>query len=149
MLENIYSDEYFMKKAFEEAQLAFENDEVPVGAVVVNNNQIIGKGHNQVEMLNDVTAHAEILALTAASNFFGSKYLENCKIYVTLEPCAMCATAISSAQISEIIYGATDPKKGFSLFLPSLINSKIIVKKGIYEEKSSELLKEFFRKKRL
>jgi len=148
MFPENYDDAYFMRKALDEALVANEEDEIPVGAVVVCNEQIIGKGHNSVEMLNDVTAHAEILALSAASNYLGSKYLENCKIYVTLEPCAMCASAISAAQVKEIIYGPKDPKKGYSLFIPSLLHPKTMVRKGILEEECTKLLKDFFRKKR-
>lgn len=145
---SVFSDENFMKKAFEEAQKANDLDEVPVGAVVVCKNKIIGKGFNQVEKLNDVTAHAEMLAITAASNFLGSKYLEDCKIYVTLEPCAMCAAAINSAQIMEVVYAAKDPKKGFTLYTPAIIHPKVLVKKGILEDECSQILKDFFKKKR-
>ena len=129
-------------------KLAAIDDEIPVGAVIVAGKQVIGKGHNSVEMLNDVTAHAEILALGAASNFMGAKYLENAKIYVTLEPCAMCAAALSAAQVREIIYATKDPKKGYSLYIPSLLHPKTKVKSGIMEKESAELLKEFFMKKR-
>jgi tRNA(adenine34) deaminase len=143
-----YHDEFFMRKALEEAMIALEDGEIPVGSVVVYNNQIIGKGHNSVEVLNDVTAHAEILAISAAGNYLGSKYLEDCRIYITLEPCAMCAAAINAAQLKEIIYGAKDPKKGFSLYIPSLLHPKSKVKKGIMEEECMEILNEFFKKKR-
>lgn len=148
MLKKIFSDEFFMQKALEEAKLAATENEIPVGAVIVAGNQIIGKGHNSVELLNDVTAHAEILALGAACNYMGAKYLENAKIYVTLEPCAMCASALNAAQVREIIYGTKDPKKGYSLYVPSLIHPKSIVKKGIIEEECSRLIREFLRKKR-
>jgi len=141
-------DKYYMNKALAEARHAFEEDEVPVGAIVVCNNQIIGKGYNQVEKLNDVTAHAEMLAITAASAYLGSKYLQKCKIYISLEPCVMCAAAISAAQFSEVIYAAKDPKKGYSLFKPGILHPKTIVKTGVLSEESESLLKEFFRKKR-
>jgi len=148
MLEENKQDEFFMKKALNEAKMANFDDEVPVGAVVVCEGKVIGKGYNQVEKLNDVTAHAEILALTAASNYLGSKYLKKCKIYVTLEPCPMCAAAINAAQLDEVFFGTDDPKQGFSIFQPSLIHSKIKIKKGIFKEESEELLKSFFKKKR-
>lgn len=145
---SIFSDEYFMAKALEEAKAAYDEGEVPVGAVVVCNNRIVGKGHNQVERLNDVTAHAEMLAITAASNFLGSKVLTNCKLFVTLEPCAMCATAIYNARIGQLVYGAKDDKKGYTLYTPSLRHPKSVVKKGILEEQCSDLLKQFFEQKR-
>jgi tRNA(adenine34) deaminase len=148
MISGNFNDEYFMKKALEEAGKALEEDEIPVGAIIVCQDHIIGKGHNSVERLNDVTAHAEILAITAASNFMGAKYLTECKIYITLEPCPMCAAAIAAAQIKEVIYGAKDPKKGYSLWIPSLLHPKTKVKKEIFNEESSELLKNFFSKKR-
>ena len=148
MLKKDFSDDFFMQKALEEAKLAADEDEIPVGAVIVAGNQVIGKGHNSVELLNDVTAHAEILALGAASNFMGSKYLENARIYVTLEPCAMCAAALNAAQVREIIYGTKDPKKGYSLYQPSLIHPKSKVKRGILEAECSGLIREFLRKKR-
>jgi len=110
---SVYSDDYFMKKAIQEAQLAFDAGEVPVGAVVVCNNVVIAKAHNQVEILNDITAHAEILAITAAANYLGSKYLDDCKMYVTLEPCVMCAGALKWSRISRLVYGASDDKGGF------------------------------------
>ena len=140
--------EYFMSIALKEARKALEEDEVPVGCVIVSENQIIGKGYNQVERLKDVTAHAEILAITASENFFGNKYLNGCCIYVTLEPCIMCASAIGWAQISMLVYGASDPRKGFTLFEPSPLQPKTIVEFGIMENESSVLMREFFKKKR-
>jgi len=148
MITGKFPDEYFMKKAFEEAKTAFEEDEIPVGAVVVSNGYVIGKGHNSVENLRDVTAHAEIIAITAACNYLGSKFLENCTIYVTLEPCAMCAAAIGAAHIKNIVFSTKDPKKGYSLYIPTLLHPKTKVKRGILEEESSALLKDFFKKKR-
>jgi len=141
--------EYFMSLALKEAKFALKTDEIPIGAIIVANNQIVGKGYNQVERLKDVTAHAEIIALTAASNYFSNKYLKGCIIYVTIEPCMMCAAAIGWAQIDQVVFGAPDPKKGFSLFTPSPLHPKTIVESGILEEECGELLKEFFRKKRL
>lgn len=140
--------EYYMREAIREAKLAMENDEVPIGAVIVCNNKIIARGHNQVELLKDVTAHAEMICLTAASNALNSKYLTTSEIYVTLEPCMMCATAISWAQISKIYYAASDIKKGFTLFDPSPFNGKVIINKGLCEAEASLLLKNFFISKR-
>ena len=119
-METTFDDNYFMKKALEEAETAFERDEVPVGAVVVANNRIIGRGHNLTERLNDVTAHAEMQAVTAAANFLGAKFLIDCTLYVTLEPCAMCAGALYWAQLSRVVYAAKDPKRGFLKTGPEL-----------------------------
>ena len=143
-----YNDDYFMKKAYDEACLAYDEGEVPIGAIVVCNNQIIGRGHNQVEKMNDVTAHAEIIAISAASNHLGSKYPENCKMYVTLEPCAMCASAISFSHISEIICGTNDPKRGFSLYSPKIFPAKTKIRFGIMQELCNDLLIKFFKPKR-
>ena len=115
-MENIFDDTYFMRKALQEAEAAFEKGEIPVGAVVVVDNRIIARAHNLTEMLNDVTAHAEMQAITAAANFLGGKYLQNCTLYVTLEPCQMCAGALYWSQISTIVFGATDEKRGFVRF---------------------------------
>jgi len=144
----LYTNEYFMKEALKEAQKAFDFDEVPVGAVVVANNKIIARGHNLTETLNDVTAHAEMQAITAAANALGGKYLKDCTLYVTLEPCVMCAGALSWAQVSKIVYGASDTKKGFSLVTNNLLHPKTEVQKGLLEEECGKLLKEFFLKKR-
>lgn len=143
-----FNDEYFMKKAFEEACTAFDEGEVPIGVVVVCNNQIIGRGHNQVEKMNDVTSHAEIIAITAAANFLGSKFLEDCRIYITLEPCVMCAAAISFAHIPVVIYGAKDPKKGFSIYSPKIFPAKTKIRFGVMQEQCNELLVRFFKSKR-
>jgi len=145
---NPFNNEYFMKKAYEEACLALEQGEVPVGAVVVYNNQIIGRGHNQVEKMNDVTSHAEIIAITAASNYLGSKYLEDSRIYVTLEPCVMCAAAISFAHIEHIIIGTKDPKRGFSLYTPKIFPAKTKMRFGVMQELCNEILLNFFKIKR-
>jgi tRNA(adenine34) deaminase len=144
----VYSDEYFMREALKEAKKAFDLDEIPVGAIVVCNNKIIARAHNLTERLNDVTAHAEMQAITAAANFLNGKYLDECTLYITLEPCAMCAGALSWAQAGKIVYGASDTKRGFNLISHQLLHPKTKVIKGILEEECSALLKEFFRNKR-
>jgi len=143
-----FPHEYFMSLALKEAKKALEEDEVPIGAIIVIQNQIIGKGYNQVERLNDVTAHAEIIAITAGSNYFNNKYLKDCTLYVTIEPCMMCAAAMGWAQIQKVIFGALDPKKGFTLFNPSPLHPKATVEGGILEEECAELVSEFFKRKR-
>lgn len=142
-----FNDEYFMKRALQEANLAFGKNEVPVGAVIVMNNQIIAKAHNLVETLNDVTAHAEMQAFTAASDYLGGKYLTDCTLYVTLEPCQMCAGASYWAQLGKIVYGASDLSRGFSATNIKL-HPKTKVVGGVLEEESSLLLKQFFIEKR-
>lgn len=142
------NDEYFMRFALKEAQDALMEDEVPVGAVVVTNGQIIGKGHNRTQVLHDVTAHAEMQAITAASNYLGAKYLNDCTLYVTLEPCVMCAGALAWAQIGRVVYAASDPKKGYSLIHQNLLHPKTEVCQGVLEAEAAQLLKEFFDKKR-
>jgi tRNA(adenine34) deaminase len=138
-----------MAKALELAMDAFDNDEVPVGAIVVaEGKKIIGKGVNQTEQLHDVTAHAEILAITAASNFLGAKYLKNCTLYVTLEPCVMCAGALAWSQIDRVIFGAYDRKKGFSLIQQPVLHPKTDIIGGILQSESETLLKNFFKKLR-
>lgn len=144
-------DEYYMSLALRQAEEAFDADEVPVGAVVVCNGKVIATGFNQTERLNDVTAHAEMIALTAAENNLGGKYLPQCTLYVTVEPCIMCAGALGWSQIGRIVYGASDPKRGFTLFCGdnlSPLHPKTIVTKGVMEEESSELMKQFFKNKR-
>ena len=143
-----FSDEYFMKKAFSEALLAFEKGEVPVGAVVVANKKIIARAHNLTETLNDVTAHAEMQAITAAANLLGGKYLDDCTLYVTVEPCIMCAGALGWSQIGKIIFGASDEKRGYKKFAPKSLHPKTEVVGGVFETECSELMQEFFRKKR-
>ena len=145
---SVFSDEYFMKEALKEAQKAFEEDEVPVGAVVVCNKQIIARAHNMTEKLNDATAHAEMLAITAAENFLGSKYLKDCTLYVSLEPCVMCAGACYWTQVSRIVYGAEDDRHGHKKSGDKLLHPKTKIEGGIMEEASSKLLKHFFQKKR-
>jgi len=143
-----FSDEYFMKQAMQEAYKAFEADEIPVGAIVVSNNRVIARAHNLTERLNDVTAHAEMQAITSAANFLGGKYLKDCTLYVTLEPCNMCAGALAWSQITRIVYGAKDEKRGFSRFTPSPLHPKTEVVSGIMEDESSELIRSFFTRKR-
>ena len=137
-----------MREALKEAQKAFAADEVPVGAVVVCAGQIIARGHNLTEKLNDVTAHAEMQCVTAAANHIGGKYLDECSIYITLEPCVMCAGALFWSQVKEIIYGAPDPKRGYTSLSQSILHPKTKVINGIEEEACSEILKAFFIKKR-
>ena len=143
-----FSDEYFMNEALKEAYKALEEKEIPVGAVIVAEHQIIARGHNQTEALSDVTAHAEMLAITAAANMLGTKYLNQCTLYVTLEPCVMCASATAWAQIDRIVYGAADPKAGYSRIIQDLIHPKTKVSAGILSEVCGELMSSFFRDKR-
>ncbi len=145
---DLYSDEYFMNEALKEASIAYDKDEVPIGAVIVHNNKIIARAHNLTESLNDVTAHAEMQAFTAAENYLGGKYLHDCTIYVTLEPCVMCAGASYWSQISKIVYGASDQKRGFSNINQKLIHPKTKVITGVLENNCSNLLIDFFKKKR-
>ncbi len=149
MTLTIHSDEHFMREALKEAQKAFIADEIPVGAVVVCNKQIIARAHNLTERLNDATAHAEMQAFTSAENYLGSKYLNECTLYVTLEPCVMCAGAAFWTQIGEVVYGAKDEKRGFTLLGKKILHPKTKVRFGILETECSEILKEFFRKNRL
>ena len=144
----VFSDESFMKEALKEAQKAFDRDEVPVGAVVVSKNRVIARAHNLTEALTDVTAHAEMQAITAAANFIGGKYLKNCTIYVTLEPCPMCASALYWAQATKVVFGASDEKRGFSTISKKLLHPKTQVVGGVMENECAELMIEFFRKKR-
>ena len=129
----------------QQAEMAFEAGEVPVGAVIVAQNKVIAKAHNQTEILTDVTAHAEILAITAASQYFGAKYLQDCTLYVTLEPCMMCAGALYWAQIGQIVFGAKDPKRGFSLVSPLQTHPKTLVRHGVMEQECQELIQKFFK----
>ncbi|MFL5765983.1 MAG: nucleoside deaminase [Bacteroidia bacterium] len=144
----VFSDESFMKEAFKEAQKAFELDEVPVGAVVVCSNRIIARAHNLTERLNDVTAHAEMQAITSAANFLGGKYLNECTLYITLEPCVMCAGAIAWSQLGKLVYGASDTKRGFRLLDQKVLHPKTEVISGIMADESAALLKAFFQRKR-
>ena len=144
----ILSDTYFMQKALQEAPIAFEQGEVPVGAVITIGERIIAKAHNLTEKLTDVTAHAEMQAITAASEYLGGKYLMDCTLYVTLEPCVMCAGALYWSQIGRLIYGATDSKRGYHLF-GNLLHPKTQVVQGVLEEPCSQIVKDFFLQRRL
>jgi len=146
-MENPFDDTYFMKKAFQEAEVAYEDDEIPVGAVIVVENRIIARAHNLTERLTDVTAHAEMQAITAASNFLGGKYLHNCTLYVTLEPCQMCAGALYWSQISNIVYGAKDEQRGCGV-MGTKLHPKTKIKGGILAEEASQLMTRFFLEKR-
>lgn len=144
----VFSDEHFMKEAYREALYASDHNEVPVGAVVVCNNRIIARAYNQTEQLNDCTAHAEMIALTSAFNFLGSKYLPDCEIFVTLEPCVMCAGALHWSQVKRVVYGAKDLKKGFSLIEQPLLHPKTKVSTGIMARECEQLLLDFFKRLR-
>jgi tRNA(adenine34) deaminase len=146
-MENIFTDEYFMKKALQEAETAFDKEEIPVGAIIVIDNKVIARSHNLTELLNDVTAHAEMQSITAAANFLGGKYLKDCTLYVTLEPCQMCAGALYWSQISKIVFGARDEQRGF-LTLGTKLHPKTQVKQGVLAQESADLMKRFFAKKR-
>ncbi|GAB5551073.1 MAG: nucleoside deaminase [Saprospiraceae bacterium] len=147
MLE-VYSDDHFMRQALRQAELAYDLGEIPVGAVVVCQQQIIARGHNTTEQLKDVTAHAEIIALTAAANFLDSKYLADCTLYVTLEPCVMCAGALFWSQIGKVVYGASDLKRGFMRFGKELLHPKTVVAAGVLELEAADLLQQFFKARR-
>lgn len=141
-------DQKYMREALAEAKIALEDGEIPIGAVVVCKGRIIGRGHNMTERLNDPTAHAEMIAITAATEALGGKYLEDCTLYVTVEPCPMCAGALNWAQVPRIVYGAPDPKRGSTLFSPSLFHPKTTLSGGILQEDCATLMKEFFKEKR-
>ncbi|MDD2437528.1 MAG: nucleoside deaminase [Massilibacteroides sp.] len=145
---SLLDDTYFMKQALLEARIAAEEGEIPVGAVVVCNDRIIARAHNQTERLNDPTAHAEMLAITAATGVLGAKYLTNCRLYVTVEPCIMCAGAIGWAQIGTVIYGARDEKKGYSSFSPLAMHPKATIKMGVLEQECAAEIVAFFKKRR-
>ncbi len=138
----------YMQMALAEAQKAYHMGEIPVGCIIVADNQIVGRGHNLTETLQDVTAHAEIQAITAAASTLGGKYLPQCTLYVTLEPCVMCAGAIGWAQIRRIVYGAADDKRGFTRFAPQALHPKCTISTGILEEECKQLVQTFFRNKR-
>ena|ERR1700741_2902246 len=144
----LFSDEYFMNEALKEARKAFEAEEVPIGAVIVGENKIIARGHNLTERLNDVTAHAEMQAITSAANHIGGKYLNDCILYVTIEPCPMCAGALYWSQVSKIVYGAKDEKRGFSKNATNMLHPKTQVVSGVLEEPCAELMRSFFKNKR-
>ena len=142
------NDEKFMREALREAHAAMEDGEIPIGAVVVWRGRIIGRGHNQTEQLHDATAHAEMIAITAATQAMGGKYLADCTLYVTVEPCPMCAGAMAWSQVGSVVYGAPDPRRGFSIFQPSLLHPKTLVSGGVLADECSELMVEFFKGKR-
>ena len=141
-------DNFYMKKALEEARLAFAKDEIPVGAVVVCADKIIARSHNLTETLTDVTAHAEMQAITAAANALGGKYLNDCTLYVTVEPCVMCAGAIGWSQLGRLVYGAADPKRGFTVFAPGALHPKTEVAGGVMADECGALMRDFFRARR-
>lgn len=147
-MSGILNDEYFMRQALNEAKIAFDQDEVPVGAVIVCQGRIIARSHNLTEKLNDVTAHAEMQAITAASNILGGKYLNDCTLYVTLEPCPMCAGGLLWSQISRIVYGAGDEKRGYTQFSPKILHPKTQIQGGVLKEECAALLTVFFKKTR-
>lgn len=144
---DIFTDEFFMKKALQEAEAAFEKGEVPVGAVIVIDNKVIARSHNLTELLNDVTAHAEMQAITSAANFIGGKYLRDCTLYVTLEPCQMCAGALYWSQITKIVFGASDENRGF-VKMGTQLHPKTVVVGGVMEKECALLMRAFFRMKR-
>jgi tRNA(adenine34) deaminase len=146
-MENIFNDEYFMKRALQEAEMAFDRGEIPVGAVIVVNDTIIARTHNLTELLNDVTAHAEMQAITSAANALGGKYLKNCTLYVTLEPCQMCAGALYWSQITKIVFGASDEKRGYRA-LGTQLHPKTAVVSGVLAGESRDLMRRFFEEKR-
>lgn len=148
MSMSIRDDEYFMREALKEAEKAYQKDEVPVGAIIVWKNKIIARSHNLIEQLNDVTAHAEMQAITAATNYIGGKYLKECTIYVTLEPCPMCAGAIAWAQLDELVFGAYDLKRGYSLFSETILHPKTKVKKAVLADECKDIIQKFFSEKR-
>ena len=141
-------DERYMREALKEARAALDEGEIPIGAVVVSRGRIIGKGHNMTERLHDPTAHAEMIAITAATEALGGKYLTDCVLYVTVEPCPMCAGGLNWAQVGKIVYGAPDPRRGYSMFSPSLLHPKTEVVSGILDEESLDLLTAFFQERR-
>lgn len=145
---NPFTDEYFMQQALAEARLAAAEGEVPVGAVIVCNGRIIARAHNQTERLNDPTAHAEMIAVTSAVNALGAKYLNDCRLYVTVEPCVMCAGALAWSQIGSIVYGASDEKRGYARYAPDALHPKTIVKKGVLADACAAEMKRFFQHKR-
>lgn len=148
MEEQNKKDEEFMKRALMEAQKAFDEDEIPVGAIIVCQGKIISRAHNLTEMLHDVTAHAEMQAITSGANMLGGKYLKDCTLYVTVEPCVMCAGAIGWAQISRVVYGAPDEKRGYSRYAPNALHPRTTVTSGVLEGECKELMQSFFAQKR-
>ncbi|MDU1890021.1 MAG: nucleoside deaminase [Dysgonomonas sp.] len=147
-MTSILNDEYFMRQALNEARMAYDKGEVPIGAVIVCQGRIIARAHNLTEALNDVTAHAEMQAITSAANVLGGKYLTDCILYVTLEPCPMCAGGLLWSQISKIVYGAKDEKKGYSKFSPSILHVKTQIVSGVLQEECATLMRDFFKERR-
>lgn len=145
----MFSDDYFMKMALMEAEEALTEDEIPIGAVIVLNNKVIARGHNHTQLLNDVTAHAEMEAITAAANHLGAKYLNDCTLYVTVEPCVMCAGAIAWAQLGTLVYGASDLKRGFTTLNSPVLHPKTVIRSGVLGEECEIIMKSFFEKKRI
>ena len=148
MKETDNKDEQFMRKAIYEAERAAEEGEIPIGAVIVCNDRIISRAHNLTEKLHDVTAHAEMQAITAAADLLGGKYLSDCTLYVTVEPCVMCAGAIGWAQIGRIVYGASDEKRGYQLYAPRALHPKAVVTRGVLEAECRQMMQDFFKQKR-
>jgi len=148
MEPSLFTDEYFMKEALKEAQKAFDMDEVPVGAVIVTRDRIIARAHNMTQKLQDVTAHAEMIAITSASNYLGAKYLIDCTLFVTLEPCLMCASALKWAQLDRVVFGAGDPREGFSRWRQPVLHPKTLIVPGVLDEQSAHLMKQFFLNRR-
>jgi tRNA(adenine34) deaminase len=146
-MNDIFTDEFFMKKAYQEAEIAFEKGEIPVGAVIVIDNKVIARTHNLTELLHDVTAHAEMQAITSAANFIGGKYLKDCTLYVTLEPCQMCAGALFWSQIFKIVFGASDENRGYQK-MGTQLHPKTQVVSGVLEKECGDLMKAFFKNKR-
>ncbi len=146
-MENLFTDDYFMKKALQEAEMAFEKGEIPVGAIIVIDNKVIARSHNLTELLHDVTAHAEMQSITAAANFLGGKYLKNCTLYVTIEPCQMCAGALYWSQISKVVFGARDEQRGF-LTMGTQLHPKTQVIQGVMANEASDLMIRFFASRR-
>lgn len=142
------TDEDYMRLALSEARAAFDEGEIPVGAVVVNKGRVIARAHNQTETLHDVTAHAEMLAVTSAANLLGGKYLTDCTLYVTVEPCTMCAGALGWAQVARVVYGASDPKRGYTSYAPHALHPKASTTSGVLEKECTTLMQEFFRLRR-
>ena len=145
---NNNDDEKYMRMALAEAQKAYEADEVPIGAVIVSRGQVIARGHNLTETLTDVTAHAEMQAITSATNMLGGKYLVDCTLYVTVEPCLMCAGALGWSQISRVVYGAADEKRGYHTFCPNPFHKKTVVQGGVLADECAAIMTDFFKKKR-
>ena len=147
-MENIFTDDFFMKKALQEAEVAFEKGEIPVGAIIVIDNKVIARGHNLTEMLVDVTAHAEMQAITAAASYLGAKYLNDCTLYVTVEPCVMCAGALYWSKVAKVVYGASEDKYGYTKKVPLALHPKTEVVAGVMADECAQIMKDFFITKR-